>query len=183
MFKFFTKLISYLYTAKNDPSAKRTREKIKNDPDGAVKSLTRVLGSDTGLIRLEQLREKPKSGNFSFIALNANGEEVNDTVDAIDEASAINAVRKQGLYPTAVRPGTQGFTLIELLVVITIIGIIGSLVVGLFFGSDQQRENIDVVSPEQVIFELQQTVTELRAENTNLQKLLLMKADWQKQQK
>ena len=46
--------------------------------------------------------------NFEYIALDAKGEETTGSINASDEADAINQLRKSGLYPTQVAPAGKG---------------------------------------------------------------------------
>lgn len=181
MFKLLYKFICYLFSGNTDPAAKRAKKKMIADPDAAFEVINKTLGSSTGPINLRQPQRKEflppnENGDFTFvyIALDQNGKEATGNVLAQSESEAINQIRSRGLYPTKVN---RAFTLIELLVVITIIGVFSAMWFGASFGTNDEQ---DFVSPEQVISELQQKVTELQTENASLQKLLIMQANMPK---
>lgn len=45
---------------------------------------------------------------FTFIALDAQGEQVSDSIEAVSQAEAVNALRKRGLFPTSIKEQAQG---------------------------------------------------------------------------
>lgn len=160
----------------------RTKRKLIDNPDKAFEEIVHSIGSSTGPIFLKGGAAIPKcpvmvfTNNYSYRALDQNGQEVTGEMVGDSEADVINKIRKDGLYPTQVSrmkaPAAQGFTLIELLVVIVIVGILGAMIIP-FFGSSQEEQ--EQYSPEREVFELRQTTEALRAENAALQKLMISK--------
>jgi type IV pilus assembly protein PilC len=45
--------------------------------------------------------------SFTYIALDAQGQQVSDSIEAVSQAEAVNALRKRGLFPTSVKEQAQ----------------------------------------------------------------------------
>ncbi|MFZ4386846.1 MAG: type II secretion system F family protein [Chthoniobacterales bacterium] len=45
--------------------------------------------------------------SFTYVALDAQGQQVSDSIEAVSQAEAVNALRKKGLFPTSVQEQTH----------------------------------------------------------------------------
>ncbi len=45
--------------------------------------------------------------SFTYVALDAQGQQVTDSIEAVSQAEAVNALRKKGLFPTSVQEQTH----------------------------------------------------------------------------